>query len=181
MSEKYKFHDPHGLHFVTTTVVHWIDLFTRKELRHIVLDSLKHCQSEKGLVIHGWCLMPSHLHMIVHSKKERLPDRFRDFKKFTAKQIVTNLVEINESRREWLMRAFQQSGHGLKRISRFKVWQDGNQPKGIETNEFLDEKLDYIHNNPVMDEIVDEPEHYLFSSARDYAGNIGLLHVDLLV
>ncbi|MEQ9467363.1 MAG: hypothetical protein RLN88_08120 [Ekhidna sp.] len=49
MSEKYKLGNNEGLYFVTSTVVHWIDLFTRKELRHIITSSLKHCQKEKGL------------------------------------------------------------------------------------------------------------------------------------
>lgn len=180
MSEKYKFHDPYGLYFATATIVHWIDLFTRKELKHIVVDSLRHCQSEKGLIIHAWCLMPSHLHLIVSSKGESLSAIFRDFKKYTATKIVRELDRIGESRREWLLRAFTQSGKKLKRIKNFKVWQDGNQPKGIETNYFLDEKLEYIHNNPVDAEIVDEAASYLYSSARDYAGNKGLLEVEFL-
>ncbi|MFY0601964.1 MAG: hypothetical protein JXR03_19985 [Cyclobacteriaceae bacterium] len=49
----------------------------------------------------------------------------------------------------------------MKRISNYKVWQDGNQPMLIESNQFLDQKLNYFHQNPVDDEIVDEPEHYL--------------------
>ncbi|MEP2026639.1 hypothetical protein [Reichenbachiella sp.] len=53
MSEKYKFHDPTGIYFVTSTVVHWIDLFTRNEFKHIIVDSLKYCQKEKGLLIHA--------------------------------------------------------------------------------------------------------------------------------
>jgi len=79
---------------------------------------------------------------------------------------VQEIGRINESRSEWLLRAFENAGRGLKRISKYKVWQDGNQPKAIETNEFLDQKLDYIHHNPVEAEIVDEPCHYLCSSAR---------------
>ncbi|MEX0966586.1 MAG: hypothetical protein WD077_05075 [Bacteroidia bacterium] len=47
MSEKYKFDDPEGIYFVTTSVVFWIDLFTRKELKHIILNSLQYCQGEK--------------------------------------------------------------------------------------------------------------------------------------
>ncbi len=180
MSEKYKFHDQHGLHFVTTTIVHWIDLFTRKELRHIILDSLRFCQKEKGLIIHAWCIMPSHLHMIISSEKEDLSSILRDFKKHTSKMIISEIEEINESRKEWLLRAFSQSGKDLKRIRKFKVWQDGNQPKGIETNVFLEEKLNYIHANPVKEEMVDEPEQYLYSSARDYGGIKGLLDVKIL-
>ena len=45
---------------------------------------------------------------------------------------------------------------------------------------FLYEKLEYIHNNPVEDLIVEKPEDYLFSSARNYAGLDCYLDVFLL-
>ena len=178
MSERYKFHDPDGLHFVTSTVVSWIDLFTRRELKELIVDSLKYCQENKGLKIHAWCLMPSHLHMVISSEKEPLAGIMRDFKKHTSKEIVKQMDEYNESRKVWLLRAFSQAGKDLKRISRYKVWQDGNQPKGIVTNDFLDQKVAYIHENPVDSGIVDEAEGYLYSSARDYAGRKGLLDVE---
>lgn len=139
MSEKYKFRNPEGLYFTTSTVVHWIDLFTRRELKHVIIDSLRHCQKEKKLQIHSWCLMPSHLHMIVSTKGESLSSIMRDFKKFTSKRIVSEMEQINESRQVWLLKAFKNSGQDLRRISNYKVWQDGNQPKEIETNEFLDQ------------------------------------------
>ncbi len=179
MSEKYKFRNPEGIYFVTSTIVEWIDLFTRKEIKYIIVDSLKYCQEEKQLVIHAWCLMPSHLHMIV-SSKNNLSGIFRDFKKFTNKRIIDEIYKINESRREWLLKAFRGRAKNIKRISNYKVWQDGNHPMEIFSNRILDQKLRYIHNNPVKDEIVDEPEYYWYSSARDYAGMRGILDVVLL-
>ncbi len=75
MSEKYKFHNEDGIYFITPTIVEWIDLFTRKEYCELVLDSLKFCQQEKGLVIHAWCIMPSHIHLIVNKQgNETLSD-----------------------------------------------------------------------------------------------------------
>ncbi|NMM48122.1 hypothetical protein [Marinigracilibium pacificum] len=44
MSEKYKFNNPEGIYFVTCTIVYWIDLFTRKEYKHILLDTLNYYQ-----------------------------------------------------------------------------------------------------------------------------------------
>ena len=102
MSEKYKFNDPEGTYFITMSTVGWVDVFTRPELKHVIIDSLKHCQKEKGLVINAWCLMPSHLHMIVRTSKVPLSDIMRDFKKFTAKKIVNVIGQIHESRRECL-------------------------------------------------------------------------------
>ncbi len=180
MSEKYKFMDPMGLYFTTSTIVNWIDLFTRKEFRYIVIDSLHFCQERKGLKIHSWCLMPSHLHMIISSENGNLSEIMRDFKRFTARKIIKEMEIINESRREWLLEAFHIAGKDLKRIKAFKVWKDGNHPKCIMTNYFLDQKLTYIHYNPVENEMVDEPEDYIYSSARDYVGRKGLLKIELL-
>jgi len=180
MSEKYKFNDPSGTYFVTLTTVFWIDLFTRKELKYVIVDSLDYCQKNKGLVIHAWCLMPSHLHLIVRTNQGSLSDIFRDFKKHTAKEMVQVIERINESRSKWLINAFKKAGKDLKRITNYKVWQDGNHPEQLMSNKFIDQKLDYVHNNPVEAEIVDEPEYYWHSSARDYTGKKGLLEVELI-
>lgn len=180
MSEKYKFYDPEGIYFVTLTVVYWIDLFTRREFKHLLLDSLRHCQQHKGLIIHAWCIMPSHLHLIISSRGDALENILRDFKKHTSKSIVKLLPDINESRREWLLRAFEKAAKDLKRVRHYKVWQDGNRPILLDNKDMQQQRLDYLHQNPVEAEIVDEPEYYWYSSARDYAGGKGLLEVSFL-
>ena len=168
MSERYKFIDEQGMYFVTLATVGWVDLFTRPELKHVVVDSLRYCQKEKGLIIHAWCLMPSHLHMIVSTKQEKLSDIMRDFKKFTAKELIKTMERINESRKDWILELFGEVADHLKRVSNYKVWQDGNHPELLYSAKFTKQKLDYIHDNPVADEMVDEPEEYRYSSARDY-------------
>jgi putative transposase len=181
MSEKYKFNDPEGTYFITMSIVGWIDLFTRPELKHVIIDSLKYCQKEKGLVINAWCLMPSHLHLIARTSSVPLPDIMRDFKKFTAKEIIKVLDRINESRKGWILDMFSEVSDGLKRVDNYKVWQDGNHPELIFSSEFQKQKLSYLHNNPVEAEFVDEPEYYLYSSARDYRiSRKGLLEIELL-
>ena len=57
MSEKYKFTDPHGMYVVTSNTVGWVDVFTRPEMKQMIIGSLRHCQKEKGLLIHG-CVFP---------------------------------------------------------------------------------------------------------------------------
>jgi len=170
------------MYFVTSTIVGWVDLFTRWQLKHVILDSLRYCQKEKGLVIHAWCLMPSHLHMIIRSIDEDLPSIMRDFKRHTNKELIKTIHHIGESRREWMLGLFSEVADGLQRLRNYKVWQDGNHPKLLTSSEFIKQKLDYIHNNPVADEIVDAPEEYLYSSARDYfTGKKGFLDVELIV
>ena len=122
MSEKYKFNDEEAVYFITTTIVGWIDLFTRKEYCELVLDSLRYCQKEKGLVVHAWCIMPSHIHLIVSSTgNNELSGIMRDFKKFTSRQIISEINANNESRKEWLLNEFEIAGRHLKRIRHYKV------------------------------------------------------------
>jgi putative transposase len=147
----------------------------------MIVETLKYYQINKEIKIHAWCLMSSHLHLIISSRGMFSPSDFlRDFKKFTNREVIRIINTLYESRKEWLLDSFYIAGKGLKRIKNYKIWQDGNHPIELITNYFIDQKLSYIHDNPVKAEIVDEPHYYLYSSARDYAGIKGLLAVDLI-
>jgi REP element-mobilizing transposase RayT len=91
------------------------------------VDALKYCQQHKGLNIYAWCLMPSHLHLLVNTEDGfNLADVIRDFKKFTSKKIVEQIKSEPESRREWLLEQFAEAGRGNRKIKDYKFWQDGN-------------------------------------------------------
>ncbi len=156
------------LHFLTHTIVEWVDLFTRRELGMVVVDSLNYCIEKKGLEVYVWCLMPSHLHMIasvVPGNPKGLSDVMRDFKGFTSKELLKKIDSDFESRKYWLKKHFQTDRNA------HQVWREGMHPVELFTRKFTNQKMDYIHNNPVAAGIVDEPEHYVFSSARDYFVN----------
>ena len=168
------------LFFTTSTVIDWMDVFTRLVYKHIVLDSLKFCQEQKGLDIYAWVLMTNHLHMIVGSRRDdvAVSDILRDFKKFTNRNVVKAIQEnIQESRKEWILDRCWFRGANDRKITNFKFWQEGNYIEVINSYDFFKQKLDYIHNNPVRQEIVSRPEDYWYSSARDYCGEKGLLNV----
>ena len=153
------------------TVVGWIDIFTRPNHKMLLVNSLKHCQQKKGLELYGYCIMPSHVHLIAKAVgTATLSDILRDFKKYTSKKLIEQVNEEPESRREWMLAYFSSEAGKIKRNKYYKVWQDGSQPKEIFSNSFFYEKLNYIHQNPVEDLIVEKPEDYLFSPARNYAG-----------
>jgi len=169
-----------SVYFLTMTVVDWVDIFTREDYRYIIIDSLKYCQKEKGLEVYAWCLMTNHLHLIASAKENEpfsLSDILRDFKKFTSKAIVAKIKEIPESRRKWLLDRFEFAGKYNNKIEFYKFWQDGNDPKEIYSAEFLQQKIAYIHDNPVRAGWVNEPQHYKYSSAIDYANGKGLIDI----
>jgi REP element-mobilizing transposase RayT len=125
--------------------------------------------------------MPSHLHMMCRApEKDRLSDVMRDFKTFTSKMILKNILNEPESRREWLLDLFSKACEHLKRDQQYKVWQSGYHAEIVQSNKFIYQKLNYIHNNPVVDRIVENPEDYLFSSARNYADKEALVDVIVL-
>ena len=98
--------------------------------------------------------------------------------KFTSKGIVKAIQENEqESRQEWMMNRFRFRAANDKKITNFKFWQDDNYVETINSYDFYRQKLDYIHENPVRQEIVARAEDYLYSSARNYAGMDGLLKV----
>lgn len=169
------------LYFITTTVVDWIDIFTRPQYKHIILDALTYCQQNKGLKIYAWVLMSNHLHAIVSAGDEpRVSDIIRDFKKFTSKQILNQLkTDTQESRRQWMMDHFNFTPNS-KGITRHSFWQEGYYPELISTYDFYKQKLNYIHDNPVKQEIVSKQEEYRYSSAIDYAGGKGLLNINIV-
>jgi putative transposase len=175
MGFKYAIRNPDRCYYLTHTVVDWIDLFTRRELANVVVESLAYSIEKKGLELYAWCLMPSHLHMIARTVERNelsLSDVMRDFKKFTSGEIQRVMATIKESRLEWLTRHFEIGRH------EHRLWQEGMHPIELYSRKFTAQKLDYIHYNPVVAGIVDEPEHYLLSSARDYAGyRKGLLEI----
>jgi len=173
--------DQHAVYYLTLTIVEWIDIFTRKEFKQEVVDSLNFCVDRKGLEIFAWCLMTNHLHLLCRSKEAfRLSDIIQDFKKFTARRILESLEkESIESRAEWILKAFKESGAKQSRITKYKFWVDGLHAVVIESNYFFEQKLHYIHQNPVEAMVVQEEEDYLFSSAQDYAGKKGLVKVQL--
>lgn len=181
MSTKYKAVIPGKAYFITITTVHWVDLFTRLDQKMIIVNSLNYCTENKGLEIYAYCIMPSHVHLLCRAQdQEVLATIVRDFKKFTSKKIIETITNRKESRREWLLEMFRKSCDHLKRNQTYKVWQNGYHAIWVESEKFVRQKLNYIHNNPVKDKIVEHPWEYIFSSAQNYANKEGLVKVSCL-
>ena len=177
MSRNYKFHNPEGLYFVSFAVVAWLDVFTRNEYKNILLESLSYCQKEKGMEIVAWCIMTNHIHLIFRSVKEEKPQLLLgDFKRFTSKAIVKAIKENpRESRKEFLLNQFKDAANNSSNVNNYQFWRHDNKPIELLSNKVIQEKINYIHQNPVEAGLVFRAENYMYSSAIDYAEGIGLL------
>lgn len=172
MSRKYKIRDQEKLHFVTFTIIQWLDVFIRSEYSDIFLDSLKYCQKRKGLEVYAYCIMSSHVHLIIGKNGDnKLEDIIRDIKKYTSVKIIEAIRNNpTESRRDWLLEKFEKAGMNNKHNTHYQFWQQHSHPIELSTNELIEQKLDYVNDNPVNAGIVLSPEHYLYSSAINYSG-----------
>jgi len=155
------------MYFLTFQVVGWVDLFTRKAYRDIIIDSLKYCQQNKGLSLFAYVIMSNHLHVLAQSETGNLSSIIRDFKNHTAKKFLEILNSEEESRRNWLKMVFEY--HALNKNQTFQIWTHENHAEHIYSQKFIEQKVDYIHYNPVRAGIVEKPEDYIYTSARNYA------------
>ena len=182
MSGKYKVGDNALPHFITFSVVGWIDVFSREQYKEIFVESLKYCQENKGLILHAWVIMTNHVHLIVSSNTNKIEHLVRDIKKFTSKMIIEAINENpGESRREWMLGIFNYTGQQNNNNKEFQFWKQDYHPIELDTAEKTKQRLDYLHENPVRSGLVWEPWHYKYSSAIDYYTNErGLLAIELL-
>ena len=133
-----------------------------------MIDSLNYCIQHKGLQVYEFVIMSNHMHLIISSDKEPLSDIIRDFKKFTAKRIIEAVQTIGESRREWLLNKFAYAGSRNSNNTTYQLWKQDYHAVQIGNQKMLQQKREYIHNNPVRAGIVEFAEDYVYSSARFY-------------
>jgi REP element-mobilizing transposase RayT len=167
---------------LTLNTVDKIDVFVRPAYKQVIADALNYFVDNQGLTIYSWCLMSSHLHLVIRAKDGTAPSYFeRDFKKFTTPAIVKTIEMEMDFRREWMMRHFEEYPKSLRRLEKFHLWQNCSSPLRIGgDNRALLDRIVHIHENPVRERIVELPEAYIFSSARDYAGIRGLVKVKVV-
>ena len=179
MSRKYIFLNPEGLYFVSFATVYWTDIFVREDYFQTMIESLDFCRKEKGMEIYSYCIMTSHIHLIFRAKESNPSDLMKSLKMFTSKKLQ-NMIKQNpkESRREWLSWMFERAGKKNSNIQNGQFWQQHNKPIELWSSKVIDQKVDYIHLNPVVAGFVMEPEHWKYSSAIDYSGGKGVLGID---
>jgi putative transposase len=169
---RYRFTQPNHPHFLTATINNWLPLFTRPEAVEIVLDAWRFLRREASFELFGYVVLENHLHFIARS-----PDLGRDlqrFKSYTARQLITLLEERQATRLLELLALFKRRH---KQQSHYQVWEEGSHPQVVDNEAVMRQKLEYIHLNPVKRGYVDLPEHWRYSSARNYAGQQGLIEV----
>jgi REP element-mobilizing transposase RayT len=181
MGDAYQIQNQDDLYFLTFQVVGWADVFSRQTYRDIILESFDFARKNKNLELFAYVIMTNHVHAIMRSKTSDLSGLVRDIKKYTSKKILKEIsTNTKESRKEWLEMIFYYHAKYNKRVGEQQLWTHENHAIELSTNDMMDTRLNYIHENPVKAGIVAHAEDYLYSSARNYADMDALIEVDFL-
>jgi REP-associated tyrosine transposase len=162
--------DPAHLYFVTTTAVQHARIFECEVIKRILIDGLYHTVTVDQILLYAFVIMPNHIHIIVQCLENKpLKDMMRDFKANMTRLIVRQFqAERSQETLDFLKASVMRPDK-----QEYKVWEDGYNAKEVFSPEFLQQKIEYIHNNPLQPQwnLVNQPEDYIWSSARFYILN----------
>ena len=159
--------DPDHLYFITTSASKRAHHFRRDVIKRILLDSLNTGRILSQYILYAFVIMPNHIHVIIRCLGEYTPgDVVREYKKATSNLIIRH---FEAEKNNQVLVAFAE---GVKQPQKqqYAVWESEYQAKNIFTPEFLSQKIEYIHQNPIQPhwKLADHPEEYIWSSARFY-------------
>lgn len=157
-----------GIYFCTDTIISFAYVFMEIEFFEIIIDSLKYCQKEKGLKLIAYVIMPNHVHTIISRTNGNVSGILRDYKQYTSRKITEILCQRGKSQ---ILSLFKSAAKHDEKGNQYKVWQSGSHSQLMDYDEKLFQKIEYIHNNPVRKGFVGAPEHWTYSSARNYINN----------
>lgn len=163
------------LYYITCTTINWLSLFGFAAAADILLDSFRFLICENRIKLHGYVIMKDHLHFIASS--QNLSKEVGDFKSYTARSII-DFFTAHEYKAILDQLEFFKKTHKINQ--RYQLWQEGSHPQKILTRDMLNQKLDYMHYNPVRKGYVEDPSFWRYSSYKDYHGGSGLLPIEII-
>ena len=164
-----------GPYYLTCTVIKWMALLGIPEITQIIINSLQFLIKNDRIILHGFVIMEHHLHLVASGKS--LSKEIGIFKSYTARQIIDYLNQNDYKEILRLLKFFKKQH---KRLQDYQVWEEGSHPQLIHDRRMLNQKLDYIHYNPVRSGFIDDPLHWRYSSYRHYEGRECLLPITVL-
>jgi putative transposase len=163
-------------YYSTCTIVDWLPLFQSEKYFQVIIDSLKYCRLYKGLYLLAYVVMPTHFHLVTSNlENTTLSDIMRDLRQFTSKQI-RKLLEMDG--RTVFLNLFARAAENMAE-QEYKIWTEGFHPIALKSDQWIRQKIDYIHFNPVRKGFVEQPEHWKYSSARNWMlGDDSVIEID---
>ena len=169
------FSHENGPYFVTCSVLQGIPCFGIPEVVKIILKSLEFLIRKERIVLHTFIIMENHLHLILSG--QNVSKEVHDFKSYTARMIIDYLISINAN---FILKQLQFFKKLHKHDQKYQFWDEGSHPELIFNREMLNQKINYVHYNPVERGYIEDPAHWRYSSYKNYLGEPGLLPIEII-
>lgn len=173
-----------GCYLLILETVGLVDVFTKPVYKQIIVHTLNHFIANKELIVYGWCLMTNKLYLLVQNKDTILQESIRkNFKQFTSEKIIEIIHSEPTEKQSWMLQHFSKNRRFLSGHKENSCWKEIKTAAYInmEDQEFLAEKLEFIHNIPVRERFVQYPADFYYSSAVDYTTGLpGLVNITKL-
>jgi|ERR1035437_366712 REP element-mobilizing transposase RayT len=151
----------YSLQFFTATIHEWQHLLADNNHKDIIIDSLKFLVTDKRIELNAFVIMSNHIHLIWQPLFGHSPSSIQaSFMKYTAQQLKRSLIKNNKN----ALADFKVNKYDRE----YQLWK--REPLSIEliSQDLFNQKLEYIHYNPVSAGLCEKPEDYYYSSAKFY-------------
>ncbi len=151
------------IYFFTATILGWKPLLKNNNYKQIIIDSLAYLVEQKRCKVYAFVIMPNHIHMLWQMQGDHKKENVqRDFLKFTGQMMKTDLEKSNP--------ALLQEFYVNLKDRKYQIWQRNSLAIAMFSREVMEQKLDYIHSNPVQGKwmLVNDLLDYKYSSVRYY-------------
>ena len=162
MKTPYPIHWPQ---FYTATIYEWLHVLKEDKYKNIITRSLQFLVHDKRIQLNAFVIMSNHIHVIWQALTGYTPKQIQlSFMKYTAQQIK---LELKKDDPELLEKCKVN-----KADRNYQIWK--REPLSIElfTAAVFNQKLSYIHENPLKAGLCKYPEEYYYSSALFYEKGI---------
>ena len=151
--------------FFTATILEWKPLLQQDNFKDIVINSLKFLVKDNRVEIFGFVIMKNHIHLIWRIKNEHQSIKVQQsFMKYTAQIIIKELRNNHPN----VLEHFKVNAKDRT----YQIWERNSLSIELRSNETFFQKLNYIHENPVKANLVNNAEEYTYSSASLYKNNV---------
>ena len=154
------------IYFYTASILDWKRILTDETRRNIILGSLQHLVDQQAVKVYAFVIMPNHIHLLWQPvSNEKVKNVQLSFMKFTAQKILFQLQDSKHPQIDDFLVD--------KKDRKYQIWQRNPLAVELYSRKVIEQKLDYIHNNPVQGKwmLTNSPEEYLYSSASFYEGD----------
>ncbi len=159
--------DTNGIYFTTATILRFQLLLLDDRMKEHIISSFKYLVHQDRMTLYAFVIMPNHIHVIWSDNEHGLNESSKtSFLKFTANQFLKHLKKYDSKT--------LQKFYVNKADRKYQFWQRTSLDIEVFSTKVFDQKLEYIHNNPLQEkwQLAEEATGYKYSSAKFYEEGI---------